>query len=243
MESTIKRSSQSFALVVTCEHGGNEIPPEFRSLFKGHAELLRTHRGYDPGALDLAKAFARELDAPLHFTTISRLLIEQNRSLGHPRLFSLVTRDLDRSTKSQLIETYHAPYRERVVELIEQAIRRQGTVLHLSVHSFTPVLDGDVRRADVGLLYDPGRRVEKKLADRWFDVLRQQRPDLIVRRNYPYRGTADGLTTWLRKQFGASHYAGVELEINQRYPLERGTAWRKLQNGLVESLRLVQADH
>jgi predicted N-formylglutamate amidohydrolase len=227
---------------VTCEHGGNEIPPEFRSLFKGHAELLQTHRGYDPGALELANAFARELQSPLHFTTISRLLIEQNRSLGHPQLFSKVTKGLDGPTKGQLIETYYAPYRARVIKLIEQAIRRQGTVLHLSVHSFTPVLDGDVRRADVGLLYDPGRSVEKRLADRWIKSLRQHLAELVVRRNYPYRGTADGLTTWLRKRFGHSQYSGIELEINQRFPLDRGTPWRKLQNGLVESLRLVQAE-
>jgi hypothetical protein len=36
-----------------------------------------------------------------------------------------------------------------------------------------------------------------------------------VRRNYPYRGTADGFTTYLRRQFSARKYLGIELEVNQ----------------------------
>jgi len=235
MKAAIKR----IALVVTCEHGGNEIPREFRLQFKDHGELLRTHRGYDPGALELAKLVAREFKAPLHFTTISRLLIEQNRSIGHPRLFSPVTKSLNCSTKNRLIETYYTPYRTRVIELIEHAIRQQGRVLHLSVHSFTPILEADVRRADIGLLYDPSRNMEKTLADQWMQSLRQSSPDLVLRRNYPYRGTADGLTTALRKRFKGSNYAGFELEVNQRFPLEKGTAWKELQKSVADSLRPV----
>ena len=33
-------------------------------------------------------------------------------------------------------------------------------MIHVSSHSFTPELDGKVRRADVGLLYDPAPRGE-----------------------------------------------------------------------------------
>ena len=38
-----------------------------------------------------------------------------------------------------------------------------------------------------------------------------------VRFNYPYKGTADGHTTALRAQFPPSLYAGMELEVSQRY--------------------------
>ena len=41
-------------------------------------------------------------------------------------------------------------------------------------------------------------------------------PEMALRRNYPYRGTADGHTTGLRRRFGKSDYAGIEIEINQR---------------------------
>ena len=33
-------------------------------------------------------------------------------------------------------------------------------MIHLSSHSFTPELDGKVRKADIGLIYDPARQRE-----------------------------------------------------------------------------------
>jgi predicted N-formylglutamate amidohydrolase len=65
------------------------------------------------------------------------------------------------------------------------------------------------------LLYDPGRRLERELCGRWLDAVREIDPTLRARRNYPYLGTADGLTTALRRRFGAAEYAGIELEVNQ----------------------------
>jgi hypothetical protein len=37
-----------------------------------------------------------------------------------------------------------------------------------------------------------------------------------VRRNRPYRGAADGLTTHLRRKLGP-RYLGIELEVSQRF--------------------------
>jgi hypothetical protein len=57
-----------------------------------------------------------------------------------------------------------------------------------------------------------------------------------VRRNYPYRGYADGLTTWLRKRYPDPAYAGIELEINQKYPLGTAPKWRELRKLLLATL-------
>ena len=85
---------------------------------------------------------------------------------------------------------------------------------HLSVHSFTPVLEGTVRKLNIGLLYDPSRSREKA----WCVEVKRNLKEhgFRVRLNYPYRGTADGLITSFRKQFPKKRYMGVELEINQR---------------------------
>jgi predicted N-formylglutamate amidohydrolase len=85
------------------------------------------------------------------------------------------------------------------------------------MHSFTPVFDGAPRRADVGLLYDPRRAAERQWCGRWREALLGRRPELIVRRNDPYRGGADGLVTHLRRRFDADRYVGVELEVNQKF--------------------------
>ena len=64
------------ALIITCEHGGNEVPAEYGSLFAGHEALLPTHRGWDAGALMLAQQLATAFDAPLFAATTTRLLID-----------------------------------------------------------------------------------------------------------------------------------------------------------------------
>lgn len=234
--------TRSLALLITCEHGGNQVPAEYRALFRGAREVLDSHRGWDPGALELAKRFAVALDAPLHLSNTSRLVIELNRSLHHPRLFSQFTRGLDQDAKARLIEEHYTPYRSAVEAHIARQIAAGRRVLHLSVHSFTPVLDGAVRQAEIGLLYDPSRTVERSFCDAWRKQIIALDQALRVRKNYPYLGTSDGFTTYLRTRFKDVEYAGVELEVNQRFPLGDAKTWKALQQTLVESLEQTLAE-
>lgn len=211
------------AVIVSCEHGGNRVPRRYRPLFAGKDRLLASHRGHDPGSLALARIVARRLGAPLRACTVSRLVVEVNRSIGHPRLFSEVTRGLPPEERERLLETVYRPHRERVEETVRTGMQRGRRVVHLSVHTFAPVLRGERRDAEVGLLYDPARHREKRLCIAAARVLRE-RTDLVVRRNYPYRGRADGLTTFLRRRLPASRYLGIEIEVNQRFA--RGGASR-----------------
>jgi hypothetical protein len=102
-------------------------------------------------------------------------------------------------------------------------------------------LDGAVRLADIGLLYDPGRPGEAKLCAQWKKVLAATAPQFRVRRNYPYIGKADGLTAHLRQAFPTSAYVGIELEVNQDIVLAADRRWRMLRTVLSNSLRLACA--
>ncbi len=206
-------------LLLTCEHGGNAIPARHRALFAGAAEVLASHRGWDPGSLRVARAIARRCAAPLLEVTVSRLLVDANRSPRHPRVFSGYTRSLPREVRDALLARYHAPHHRAAAELASK-LSRDGDVLHLSVHSFTPVLDGNVRDVDLGLLYDPSRPPERDRVDALAEALALALPSLRIRRNAPYRGVSDGLTKILRRTLATDRYAGVELEINQRLLVE-----------------------
>ena len=223
-------------LLITCEHGGNGLPARYRPLFRKHRAILESHRSYDPGALALARDFAATFGAELVYSTTSRLLVELNRSPGHRALFSDMTRSLPPEERAKLLERYYFPYRECVEAQVRDAVAAGERVLHISCHSFTPRLDGDVRRADLGLLYDPRRRAEAKFCSTWQKTLRAADPRLVVRRNYPYRGYADGLTTALRKRYPDPTYAGVEIEVNQKFPLGDAAGWRALRQVLVAAL-------
>jgi predicted N-formylglutamate amidohydrolase len=223
--------------IITCEHGGNRIPAPYRRLFRGQRALLDSHRGYDPGSLVMAKALASTWRAPLVASTTSRLLIDLNRSIGHPQLFSAATRGEPAQTRAQIVDKHYRPYRVQVERLVRQAVSRGHRVIHISSHSFTAELDGRVRGADVGLLYHPGRRGEAEVCARWKESLAAAAPELRVRRNYPYAGKGDGLTSHLRVRFAQSDYVGIELEVNQSIVLAAGRRWTALRRLLIDSLR------
>lgn len=229
----------SVRLVLTCEHGGRRVPREHAALFRGARAVLESHRGWDPGALDLARRMARRTGRKLHACTWTRLLVEPNRSPHNPRIWSSFTRELSRAQRERILERYWRPHRRAVEAALDAAARGGGTVLHVAVHSFTPVLDGERRNADVGLLYDPRRRREREFARAWKALLRELAPDLRVRSNYPYLGTADGLTTAQRRRFPDARYAGIELEINQALLGHPERA--RLERALVESVARLAA--
>lgn len=232
-ESHLTRPDQT---LVTCEHGGNRIPPAFRTLFAGYEGLLQTHRGHDPGALALARELAASLQAPLLFSTTSRLLIDLNRSPAHPHLYSEATRGAPPALRRQIFDAYYLPYRERVEAHVADAVARGRRVIHVSSHSFTPVLDGEERNADVGLLYDPARPDEAELCRRWQAMLEAGAPALKVRRNYPYTGKSDGFTAYLRRRFPPAEYVGIELEINQKHVFRGGRPWQAVRRQVIEAL-------
>ena len=226
-------------MLVTCEHGGNDVPPEYAALFRGHEALLRTHRGYDPGALAMARALARALDAQLFTSTTSRLLVELNRSPGRQFRESPIMRNASRTTRLAVCERYYWPYWNGVDEFVRHAILRGERVVHVSSHSFTPSIDGVTMRAgDAGLLYDPARDFERRLCIRWQTALAQVAHQWVVRRNYPYRGTSDGLTRYLRKRYADRDYCGIELEVNQKHVGNGRAIDVREQNALIAALRI-----
>lgn len=236
MQSSAKRSRparRSRRLVVSCEHGGNRVPSEYAPLLAGAADVLATHRGYDLGAVDVARAFGRRLGVKPFIATTTRLVVDLNRSPGNRNVFSAYTRGLSAAERARALEAHYHPYRDAVESAVRAAVRG-AAVLHVSAHSFTPVLRGEVRRCDVGFLYDPNRPAEIALVEAWHAALRAAAPELVLRRNYPYRGVSDALVTHLRRRYGERGYAGMELEVNQKHVGTRG--WPKLVAVLAATL-------
>ena len=228
-------------LLITCEHGGNRIPARYQSLFADHRAVLASHRGYDAGALNMARALAHRFQAPLIHATVSRLLVDLNRSIGHRALYSEATRALPPAERARILARHYVPYRDAVETLVARAIAAGRRVVHVASHSFTPVLAGCVRTADIGLLYDPARPGERALCATWGALLAAEIVPFRVRRNYPYQGRNDGLTRRLRHRFPASSYVGVELEINQKHVVagSRGSEQRfplHIRRAVVDSL-------
>jgi len=231
------RPPGDIACLVTCEHGGNRIPSPYARLFRPHAALLASHRGYDPGALAMARSLARPFDARLMTSTVSRLLVELNRSAVRQFRHSPVMQAAARDVRADICRRFYTPHWTAAEAFVREAIASGRRVLHVSSHSFTPSLDGKVRRTDVGLLYDPARRSERTLCAAWQQALTVRLPRWTTRRNYPYRGTGDGLTRHLRTCFADASYCGIELEINQKHVHDGRAIAARERAAVVAALR------
>ena len=201
---------------LSCEHGGNQVPQYYSALFEGAQTVLDSHRGYDKGALELFMALKA---VGVHYTIYSetsRLLVDLNRSLHRRSLFSEYSSNLSNTDKQLILERYYYPFRNAFMQKALSVARQGELIFHVSVHSFTPVMKGEVRKADIGLLYNPGHGIEKFIARQWKEQLQKRLPGFVIRYNYPYLGKTDGHVAPLRKALG-NQYAGIEFELNNKH--------------------------
>ncbi len=203
--------------VVTCEHAGNQVPKAYAYLFSQAKEDLNSHRGWDPGALKWAESLAKSLNVPLFSHPWTRLLAEINRSEGSPGLFSKYSIGLSKSVKNYVLDQYYRPHRMKVFNHISELIKEGNSVVHLGIHSFTPIWNGEKREVDFGLLFDDDRAFELEFCSKLKEQLDIQASEKQTRFNEPYHGKDDGFTTFLRQQLPAKKYLGIEIEINQQF--------------------------
>lgn len=219
-------------LLITCEHAGNEVPVGYSDIIQAEDPILQTHRGYDPGAWEMSEYLANILGAPLFGCHTTRLLVETNRSAESHQLFSEYSVGLNGDRKQLLLHEIYNPYRNAVITAIKQLSK---PVVHLSIHTFTPVLNGSVRDLEVGILFDPDREPEQQYCQALADFLNKDLSPLRITFNEPYKGTDDGFTTYLRTQFQDKDYLGIEIEINQKMI---GTSdWFHVQKSLAMALQ------
>lgn len=199
-------------LILSCEHASDRIPARYQRAFVSQdaKRALASHRGIDFGATSIARSIVKETGAPCIYGRVSRLLVDLNRTQSNPRRFSEFSSVFTPDFKAELDEIHGAHWRA-VRSLIDDSA---GSVVHVAVHTFSPILNGRRRAMDIGILYDPHREKELRWARRVQTQLQEQ-TGLRVRRNAPYRGIADGLPTGLRRCLSARKYLGIELEINQ----------------------------
>ena len=220
--------------MLTCEHANNRLPAAFKKFVP--ADIQRTHRAYDIGAQKVFRKLVKfakpEFSCEGKF---SRLFVDLNRTITNKSAFSEYYDAFEASDKSAAEKAkatataYWKEYRENIEKFVMRNIGKsskaagkknagnKGTaIVHLGIHSFTPVLNGKPRNTDIGILFDPARPQERAYANVIKDEIKRLHPHMKVRFNYPYKGTSDGLTTSLRKKFGP-RYVGIEIEINQKF--------------------------
>lgn len=143
-------------VVLVCDHASHKVPQRLGTL--GLApDLLADHIGWDPGAADVAHRLAALLDSPLISSGYSRLVIDCNRPLDNAE--SIAERSagvsipdnlrLSPEERSARIDALFRPYHDTIGQLLDD--RSHRPTLLISIHSFTPVLNGRRRPWHIGV--------------------------------------------------------------------------------------------
>jgi len=174
-------------VILTCDHASARIPRRLGDLGVAARDLER-HIAWDIGAARVARLLSRMLDAPLVLAGYSRLVVDCNRPLSADDAFASRSESvdvpgnasLDESERKQRADCFYWPYHDAIDELVTG--RADGVVpVLVSMHTFTPVYDGQRRPWDIGVLH----RVDGRLASLAIEYLRDGR-NLVVGENEPY---------------------------------------------------------
>ncbi len=175
-------------VLVTCDHASRRVPKALRNLGLDAASL-KLHIGWDIGAADVARGLARRLDAPAILAGYSRLVIDCNRDLDDPTSMPAVSdgvpvpgnQDLSPAAKAQRVETLFRPYHRAIETALDGFAQRGVHPAVLSIHSFTPVMNGFERPWHIGILWDKDPRMAVPV----LAALRRE-AGLVVGDNEPY---------------------------------------------------------
>ncbi|MDG0985475.1 MAG: N-formylglutamate amidohydrolase [Planktomarina sp.] len=197
-------------IVIVCEHASSYIPEIYKNLGMRDADLL-SHAAWDPGAIDVARGISSRLDARLVASGVSRLVYDCNRppsamdamptqseTIKIPR-----NADLTADQRRERADLYYTPFRDQLAKTI--AATAQPVIV--TIHSFTPVYNGQARSVEIGIVHDTDTRLA--------DIMLKLAPDHTranVLRNAPY-GPEHGVTHTLREHAIKAGHLTVMIEI------------------------------
>lgn len=198
------------------DHAGNAVPAALDALGLGAAELAR-HIGWDIGVAGLGRMLAERLDAVFIEQHYSRLVVDCNRAPD--REDAMAARSdgtivpgnavLDGPAREARLAAIHRPYQTAIAEALAARDAEGRETILIALHSFTPVMAGEARLWDVGVLHD-GR--EDGFALAVLDRLRAQSA-LVVGDNEPYRMDETDYTLPIHAY--PAHRRYVEMEVRQ----------------------------
>lgn len=157
---TVVNEGADAHVLIVCDHAGRRTPARLGGLGAPDHAFDR-HIALDIGAAEVARGLAKRLGATAVLQTYSRLVIDCNRRLEDPA--SIVSEsdgvrirgneDLGKAERQARIDEIFRPYHAAIDGELIRLRRRRPPVL-VSIHSFTPEMDGARRPWTYGVLHD-----------------------------------------------------------------------------------------
>ena len=206
--------SESPVLLV-CDHASCRFPQALGDMGLDPF-ARRCHLAMDIGAGALTEAIADDLGVTAVSCEYSRLIVDCNRQLMDPGAFLeygdgiLVpgNRNLSQAEKDSRANAIYWPYHNAIDDQIKRLQALGPDPAFISVHSFTPVLNGIARDIQMGVLWDK----DSRLSDIFIEEFRAA--GFLTGDNEPYSGRApqDFTIDHHAEEIGLPH---VGIEVRQ----------------------------
>ncbi len=176
--------------LLICDHASSAIPAALGDLGLD-AGQRRRHIAWDIGIADVTRRLAEKLDAPAVLSGYSRLVIDCNRQLDDPSSIAQESDDvpvpgnrgLGPADRRARAEACFWPYHHAISAQIRRMRAAGRAPLLLSLHSFTPVMQGFERPWHIGVLWNRDGRLARLLL-----AALGRDPAICVGDNQPYDG-------------------------------------------------------
>lgn len=200
-------------VLLVCDHASCRFPQALGDMGLDPF-ARRCHLAIDIGAGKLTEKIAKSLGFTAVIAQYSRLVIDCNRQLMDPGAFLeygdgiLVpgNRNLSQADKDARADAIYWPYHNAIEDQIARLRAVGPAPAFVSIHSFTPVLNGVSRDVQMGVLWD----TDSRLSDIFIEDLRAA--GFLTGDNEPYSGRApqDFTIDHHAEEIGLPH-VGIEL--------------------------------
>ena len=152
--------------MLTCDHASAAIPAALAGLGLA-AGAVQEHIGWDIGAAEATRRLAPLLDAPAVLSGFSRLVVDCNRDLDDPSSMPEISdgiavpgnRNLSPQARATRVAACFAPYHAAIAARLDAFLAAGIVPALVSIHSFTPAMNGVARPWHIGILWNQDPRL------------------------------------------------------------------------------------
>ena len=178
-------------ILLVCDHASCRFPQSLGDMGLDPF-ARRCHLAIDIGAGKLTEILAKALGVTAVIAQYSRLVVDCNRELMDPGAFleygdGIIVpgnRNLSQADKDARADAIYWPYHRAIDEQIERLRALGPKPAFISIHSFTPVLNGIAREVQTGVLWDKDARLSEIFLEGF------RAAELTAGDNEPYSGRA-----------------------------------------------------
>ena len=209
----ILNSDAILPVLLVCDHASNRFPRSLGTMGLDYLDRV-SHIALDIGANAVAETLADNLGATAVLCQYSRLIVDCNRELIDDSAFLKYSdgvnvpgnHDLQESEKEKRASEIYWPYHNAIKDQIVRLKKHGIDPIVISIHSFTPVMNGNDREWEIGVLWDKDPLTAEIFLNKLIEA------GYVVGDNKPYSGKdPEDFTIDFHAESAGLPHVGIEI--------------------------------